>query len=139
MLADTKMHTETEKLFALDKPSLENLSYCLRHPETWPEGFIWDYRKCDQCAMGLAHNLWSVVPRTSNLRQVGSSIMARSFAMPYESAACIFYGTLDWMPTETNRTGPWFWPGSYVTSTISGDVTPEMVADQIDKHLASSK
>ena len=40
-----KHPTETEALFQdLSKPSLHALSYALRHPDTWPEGFVWDYR-----------------------------------------------------------------------------------------------
>jgi hypothetical protein len=41
-------------------PSLENLAFMLRHPETWPEGFEWDYGCYAGCAVGLAHRLWGV-------------------------------------------------------------------------------
>ncbi len=42
----------------LSVPSLENLAYVLRHRETWPQGFVWDYRYSPSCAMGLTHMLW---------------------------------------------------------------------------------
>lgn len=70
--------TETERLFAnLDKPSLHALSYALRHPDTWPEGFMWNYNQCHQCAMGLAHQLWNIQEAAVT---DGASIMARSSA-----------------------------------------------------------
>lgn len=25
----------------------------LRHPETWPEGFVWNWENCQRCGMGL--------------------------------------------------------------------------------------
>ena len=133
MDVSTKPRTETEKLFALDKPSLENLSYCLRHPETWPESFFWDYSHCDQCAMGLAHELWSSIPESN--RDDGASTMARSFAIPYEVAQSIFLGRegghcASWTPQKMR----WF-----RSKADLGSVTPEMVADQIDKHIASAR
>lgn len=41
------------------KPSLSALSFILRHKELWPEGFNWNYQSCSNCAMGLAHAVWS--------------------------------------------------------------------------------
>lgn len=128
MQVETKSsRTETEKLFALDKPSLENLSYVLRHPDMWPEGFIWNFNHCDSCAMGLAHSLWSAIPSTN--RDTGSSIMARSFAMPHEDANLIF------MSARGKKKILGFIP----STPYNRDVTPEMVADQIDKYLATVK
>lgn len=37
--------------------TLADLSQRLRHPETWPEGFVWDYGDCASCAIGLAWRL----------------------------------------------------------------------------------
>lgn len=45
----------------LAAPSLEALSYALRHPEVWPEKYSeagWHFPSCARCAMGLAHALW---------------------------------------------------------------------------------
>lgn len=132
MQADTKVlakpQTETEKLFAIDKPSLENLSYALRHPETWPKGFVWDFGKCDSCAMGLAHELWSQsIPAVG--RSDVASVMAREFALPYEEAAYIFL----------RQTGKTRFLGVIPTTPEMDEITPEMVADQIDRHLAGAK
>jgi hypothetical protein len=81
-----KSKTETEALFCdLDKPSLHALSYALRHPDTWPRSFVWDYKKCDQCAMGLAHGLWGTIAETTP--DTGASVMAREFAIPFTSNA----------------------------------------------------
>lgn len=140
MQADTiiKPQTETEKLFAIDKPSLENLSYALRHPETWPDGFEWDYRNCNSCAMGLASNLWKSIPEPSNKREKGSSRMARSFSLPYEVAASIFFGSKDWTPIRNETKGMLWWKKHRQFLNIAA-VTPEMVADQIDKYIAGAR
>lgn len=37
--------------------TLADLSWRLRHPETWPAGFAWDYGRCASCAIGLAWRL----------------------------------------------------------------------------------
>ncbi len=42
----------------LSVPSLENLAYVLRHRETWPRGFEWDYRFGPSCAIGLSAETW---------------------------------------------------------------------------------
>jgi hypothetical protein len=42
----------------LSVPSYVALSYALRHKETWPKGFTWNYRYCSGCALGLAVGLW---------------------------------------------------------------------------------
>lgn len=136
MQANTKIkpQTETEKLFALDKPSLGNLSYALRHPETWPENFVWDYARCDQCAMGLAHHLWGSIPKGDNKLTIGSSRMARAFAISYEAASRVFFGKWEGAPARIS--GHFWWKKSLVDHA---KITPDMVADQIDKYLAETK
>lgn len=42
----------------LSVPSLANLAYALRHRETWPPTFHWDYRFFSSCAIGLSLELW---------------------------------------------------------------------------------
>jgi hypothetical protein len=42
----------------ISKPSLEGLSYVLRHKETWPVGFVWDFDLPSQCALGLCREIW---------------------------------------------------------------------------------
>lgn len=132
MSNETKVRTEAEQLFKnLNKPSLHALSYVLRHPDTWPRGFVWDYNDCKQCAMGLAHKLWSKeVSEVSNQGKIGSSIMARSFGMPYTTARDIFFGD------------------AYIRLHCFGlvpirvsfsKITPDMVADQIDKYLETAE
>lgn len=126
---------EKKQLFELGKPSLEALSYALRHPETWPDGFYWHFSECENCAMGLAASLWGKIRVGLNLvepeltdeelnRRTVSDI-ARLFAMPYLKADAIFMGRGDWMPTK----------GHFFKSKDFNAVTPEMVADQIDKYL----
>lgn len=138
-ISDTKPISETERLLRdLDKPSLENLAYALRHPETWPRGFVWDYSHCDHCAMGLAHALWrySTEP-PSNGPHTGSSRMARTFAIPYEAAWRIFFEAAAGYSVEKKT---WFGFGKPKTIPCPNEnVTPEMVAKRIDAHLARAE
>lgn len=136
----TKEMTETEALFhSLDKPSLHALSYALRHPDTWPEGFVWDYKQCEQCAIGLAHRLWNSagVPAGSNVANVGASQMAKAFAIPFSAATSIFFGKGNWTPTRRERRLRDFWRAR--TYNDLSQVTPEMVATQIDNYLARAE
>lgn len=66
----------------LATPSIDALIYALRHPETWPEGFEWDYSDCDHCALGVAMCLWNILPC---LRDA-----ARVLGMQHYTAAKIF-------------------------------------------------
>lgn len=135
-----KTRSEALVLFHnLDKPSLHALSYALRHPDTWPQGFVWNYGQCNQCAMGLARALWKhQIPQGFN--DDGASIMAREFAMPYTAAECIFLGNGDnsWIPTSIEEHGRLWWKKE-THMTDFGRVTPDMVADQIDKYLETAE
>ena len=127
----TTTRTEADEYHALlrtlDKPSLENLSYCLRHPETWPEGFVWNYKDCETCAAGLAHELWKSIPKTDRGNIV--SVMANKFSIPYSIAMSLF------MNANHNRPTKWFF-GLVQTPILQSSVTPEMIADDIDTYLA---
>lgn len=134
--------TETEALFAdLSKPALHTLSYALRHPETWPKDFVWNYVQCDKCAMGLAHSLWikSVpTPRNSSLAEnINVTNMARVFGISYTQAYEIFYGyhSVRWTDITTGH-----WPFRKTTQTYNQtDITPDMVADTIDAYLKTKE
>lgn len=134
MTADTKTKSLPLGLQDLGKPSLTALSYALRHPDTWPKGFVWDYGECDQCAMGLAAHLWAEIqfPDDDPDYKAAVSIMARDFALSYSAAKSIFFGG-DWTPTKTTKRG-WLFP-QWKSQWNFDAVTPEMVADQIDKYL----
>ena len=126
MIFDPKTRTETEILFQdLNKPSLQNLSYVLRHPDTWPEGFAWRYTDCESCAMGLAHQLWKEIPQGNSCN--GASIMARTFAMPYSEANEIFM---------RGRGSPRV---AFIGPRDLRRQTPERVADAIDAYLRSAE
>ena len=114
---------EAEQLFVdLDKPSLQGLSYVLRHKELWPEGFEWNYRDCRRCAMGLAVELWQEVKwhwedgERNNI--TSPEIMAKAFPIEKIAAHEIFCGA------------------AYVHNIYMGKVRPAMVADDIDAYLA---
>lgn len=130
-----KPRTESEKLFSdLDKPSLHALSYALRHPDTWPEGFTWNFSYCSQCAMGLAGKLWDLHISGDHGGKQALSQIARTFAMPYAEANSIFLGAGGWAPTITQRA---FFRRKEIYDFDA--VTPEMVADQIDAYLARAE
>ncbi len=46
----------------LSRPSLQALSYLLRHRELWPRGFKWDYASRSRCADGLGERMWGTKP-----------------------------------------------------------------------------
>lgn len=134
---DRNIHIEALKL-SLGAPSLEGLAYSLRHPETWPEGFVWDFNECSSCAMGLAHALWNgpEVPdefgRTETNRTYCSQT-ARMLGMPLTDVEDIFLDN-EW--TRQPKTFLGFIPAGKTDPVPFEDVTPEMVADAIDAYIA---
>ncbi len=55
-----KTKIKTPRKPSLLYPSLQGLSYLLRHQELWPPKFSWCYASCTQCAMGLANQKWGI-------------------------------------------------------------------------------
>lgn len=118
-----------------DKPTLVGLSYALRHPETWPKGFVWDYNDCRTCAVGLAVRLWNLVGIPLYYGEDGMSSravttvvshMSREVALGYTPASDIFFGVRPRRSLFLKR------PVGNLE-----DVTPEQVADEIDRYLAT--
>ena len=112
-LDSTTPHT-TALAIDLDVPSLPALAYALRHREAWPAGFVWDYNRCSKCAMGLIHELWN------NGEAASLGATASIVKLPYYVAFNVFL------------------TANEAWSCSMSDVTPEMVADLIDAHLASA-
>ena len=108
---------EVGKIVDLSKPSLEALSWLLRHKEMWPRGFEWNYSSCDTCAMGLAYELW-----TENCVGANTYWMKKIFNLSEEIARAIFIDAV----VGQGRLG-------------FSDITPEMIADDIDEYLAGRK
>lgn len=94
------------------KPSLQVLSYMLRHKELWPDGFEWAFHDCQRCAMGLAWKLWP-----KHIAMPTKTEMVRVMGMPFDDAKAIFGG----------------WAFSHRDVEI---ISPELVADKIDEYLA---
>lgn len=116
--------TTPETLLRSLEPSLEQLSYALRHPETWPKGFWWDYSRCNHCAMGLAYELWP-----EKVAHHNESAMAHAFAMPYEEADRIFIHANG---MRCNRI-------LGILPRSRDSISPEMVADAIDNYLVKKR
>lgn len=103
-----------------DTPSLERLSYVLKHPETWPPGFQWDFSFCDTCALGLAREMF-------DLDFACSDNVAKAIGISHDDAYRIFI-------QMDGKKFPWYkmFPGPR-------DVTPQMVAKQLDEIIAKRK
>jgi hypothetical protein len=100
-------------------PSLENLSYILRHREWWPDGFHWNFRHPDTCGLGLCRQLWGIWP----------SDLSDGLKDQSEDSA--------YLRIFINASGKGTWFRRFVWPLMHSQVTPEMVADQIDQYLAS--
>ena len=93
---------------------LQDLSALLRNESQWPEGFAWDYSDTSTCALGLAYAsgiLDETHKATTNPTEV--------FGLPWREFEAIFFGH----PCS-----------DYDVETVD-DITPEMVADEIDRQL----
>jgi hypothetical protein len=117
--------------------NLARLSTLLRNPQLWPTGFVWDYEHIDQCALGLAGRLWPHIVVLDHLhmdgpraRIVDSSLAMKNFAIDEERFNRIFYAL------HINRTVSvlHFWKRDMRIT----DVTPNMVAAEIDAYLGTS-
>jgi len=91
-------------------PTLRALAYMLRHPETWPENFVWDYKSCDKCALGLMEQVWDVRPM--------------DLGVSFEDERDIFFNPCSWRS---------LWFPSFTS------VTPRVVAGRIDRYLAKQE
>lgn len=113
----------------LKTPSLRNLIFALRHRETWPKGFRWDFSDCSQCAMGLRYELWGKqagesAPRKWDYFWSGSylgeweGMTAKSLRIPVSDVRCMM--------------------GAYFENSYPGilaeDVSPQMVADRLEQY-----
>ena len=97
----------------LRQPTLADLSAALRDPSTWPKGFVWGYWHCATCAMGLAFELG--MTKDSDLDEI-----VRVFGVPDREARYIF--------TQGGARHVFF-----------RQITPEMVADDIDEYLVAQR
>lgn len=128
---ETKLlSNETAFLKDLDKPVLHNLAYVLRHPELWPKDFVWNFNKCDKCAMRLAHDLWFKNDKWIFDKDNAPSYMARAFAMPLGETQQIFMNKT-WSKDKILEL-----PIPFIEKKYK-DITPEMVADEIDRYVAT--
>ena len=89
--------------------TLRDLSFALRHPDTWPKDFDWNYSDCHKCAMGLSYRLWP-----QQIKEPTTQAMVDGFGMNVTVASEIF--------TAAGRHA----------SSIK-DVTPAIIADMIDE------
>lgn len=122
MKTDTELLNEIESLDDYSQPSLQRLSYLLRHKELWPEGFTWDFSDCSKCAMGLALAVWNLRPsevyRGTTLLQPSNSscsdIMQKTFNMSLQEVNKLFFGGYD---------------------KDAKKITPKIIAKRIDNYL----
>lgn len=110
-----------------EKPTLKALSYALRHKEMWPTGFWWEFAFIETCAMGLASEIWGGASNAMSMSEL--------FDMPLQDARDIFLNEGNWATVRRSLFSTWF-PWVKTPRADLRKVTPEMVADQIDKYLA---
>jgi hypothetical protein len=110
----------------LSEFSFSNLSYLLRHREYWPENCPWDFQYYSSCAMGLAKRVWSVSAWEECARLTSPGVANRLFCTQYRSGSVSFYQK------------PVFF-GLFWRNLRGHEVTPEMVADAIDRYVLAAK
>jgi hypothetical protein len=98
------------------EPTLENLSALLRDRSQWPEGFEWNYIALENCAIGLADRVWPAIV-TDRRAKIGiTADLAQTFGCtPNEARMIMAYA------------------GHFNNFIPANEVTPEMVADAIDR------
>lgn len=125
----------------MDRPNLVGLSYGLRHPETWPADFVWNYSDCRTCGIGLALRLWPQMkmpsgPNQEEAQRAKETWIAREMAMSHREAKNIFFGL--YSGAKEVEAGVGFWGRkTRMVKDFSG-VTADDVADAIDKYLAAN-
>ena len=96
--------------------TIQDVSALLRDRSRWPQDFVWNYRNCATCAMGLIEEYFGV------------SIPYASHRKTYEAVAAV----VDISPENANRV---FIHAGGATQDM-GTILPEDVADVIDKIVA---
>lgn len=96
--------------------TLEGLAWRLRHPETWPKGFVWNFEYCHTCAMGL---LW--------MELAGAPVVGNFCA---QTKTQEFYGLDENAAFDIFQRAP---------DDNCARITPEMVALRIDAYLARER
>ncbi len=101
---------------ALDRPSMRALAYVLRHRETWPSEFVWDFATCGNCAMGLSYALWHKLEHPTAAWFGGVAELLR---IPARDAFENFVESNRWSDLKRPK------------------ITPEMIADEVDLYLVT--
>lgn len=103
--------------------TVEGLIYALRHKETWPEGFRWNFASCHTCAMGLRYELWGAPNKerrpTTGFAWIDNTVDALNMN---RDAAMVIFGTVE----------------CYASAPLNR-ITPEMVADKLEAYAACVK
>lgn len=105
-----KMEPTTAFVGTVQHTPLADFAYKLRHPETWPVGFEFDYLYEDTCARGLAAALGIITEPTTGE-------MMAAFGLSAKVARQLFNAG---------------WAAVYLGK---GVVPAAMIADRIDAHL----
>lgn len=103
-------------------PSLENLAYVLRHSEMWPKAFEWHFGRFSCCAVGLAQEFWPDQQYLADemFREMTTDTFQRIFVNPTTKPPV----RMLWWIKRGRR---------------HDEVTPTMVADQIERYLESRR
>ena len=102
-------------------PTLDAMIHHLRHPETWPAGFEWDYSYATACAVGLAHGLWP-----DSTTSFSYSDLAHTLGLSPHAGYIIF----------TGLTAPW-WRRPFRFHDRQALVTAADVASALERERAT--
>lgn len=101
-----------------DKPTLESLSYLLRHEEMWPAGFKWNFGHCDTCAMGMIVRLVGGRPEEADRHEIEQTV-DKTLGISRTERSYLF--------------------DRRAIEDLGGNATPTQIADRIDAYLASRR
>lgn len=91
----------------------------------WPEGFVWDYRSCPSCAIGLAYSLGQVPCVSGTASLTAESMADAGFVSDDDAAVDLF--------AAGNGSGHRVLAGHYRKA-----ITPSMVASAIRQYVSEN-
>jgi hypothetical protein len=110
-------------------PNLKSMSYALRNTSTWPNDFVWNCEYYENGPPGLAIAIWNLNPTKADKKDGYKSLLAKTFSLNWTDSVKLF------------QTFEYKIKTSWITQSFVdlNAVTPEMVADKIDKYLSKTQ
>lgn len=77
----------------------------LRDPTQWPEGFKWDFSRCNSCGMGLLHRAYKLAEPWNTYNYTATT--AEYLGLSHAVARSIFNPDMDEVHFDYHRPYPW--------------------------------